>query len=120
MYGDNFDDYYYYIDGVKHTLPVPYSTSGGIVYGKDEIFEAYLLSHSTLICDITNTPNMPPEVASCINRVVYPKAYALYGTAMHGSHLTQTMRVTLRTMLLQQAKIKDNAVNDSKARRQSQ
>lgn len=40
MYGDNFDDYYYYIDGVKHTLPVPYSTSGGIVYGKDEIFEA--------------------------------------------------------------------------------
>lgn len=114
MYGDNFDDYYYYIDGAKHMLPIPYSTSGGIVYGKDEIFEAYLLSHSTLICDITNTPNMPPEVASCLNRVVYPKGVCFIWDGNAWKSLDADYASDIADNVVTAAKIKDNAVTTQK------
>lgn len=114
MYGDNFDDYYYYIDGAKHMLPIPYSMSGGIVYGKDEIFEAYLLSNSTLICDITNTPNMPPEVANCLNRVVYPKGICFIWDGNAWKSLDADYASDIADNVVTAAKIKDNAVTTQK------
>ena len=114
IYGGNFDDYHYYIDGVKHTLPIPYSTSGGIVYGKDEIFETYLLSHDTLICDITRTPSMPSEVASCFAGAIYPKGACVIWDGNAWKSLDADYASDIADNVVAAAKIKDEAVTTQK------